>query len=422
MTQFKVQGGAMLRGEIQVGGAKNHALKCIATAVVVDGPLGISRVPLIEDIRVQLEIMRGLGAHVRHDEVNGTVVIDATKITTTAISSDLAKKVRGAVVLSGALLGRFGEVTLPHPGGDVIGKRPIDIFLEGYAALGATVERRNGGFYITARNGLQGVRFVMRKSSVTATEAMVLAALYAKGTTEIVLAAMEPEVVALCDNFRSMGATIEGAGTPFLKIQGGARLKPKDIEVVPDRIETGTFAILGALAGDPIRVTRTDPTVLDALWRVLRVMGVSVEIGADWVELRRPEKLVSPFSGEVVTHEYPGFATDLQAPLMVLLSQALGQTLIHETIYEGRLGYTERLAKMGADIILLDQHRALVTGPKKLRGAHHESPDIRAGIALVLAALIAEGESTINNAYQIDRGYENIEGRLGAVGANITRE
>lgn len=416
MSKFVIQGQNKLKGEIKIAGAKNCALKLLAASVLVPGECRFTNVPEIEEVSLMVKILENLGAEVKK-EGSGEYVIQGNNINRSELPTDLAAKIRSSIMFVAPLLARFGEVKFPHPGGCILGKRPIDMFLEGYRALGVEVTAGEDYYHLKAKK-LVGSKYVFPWISHTVTESMIMAAVLAKGETTLVNAAREPEVMALCEFLNQSGAQISCSNAGEIKIKGVAELSGSDYAVIPDRIETGTFAILGSLIGEEIRIKDCKPSHLEVFWKMLSKAGVDFEVGEKEVTVKAAKKLKAC---EVRTKEYPGFATDLQAPFTVLMTQAEGISLIHETIYEGRLFYTDSLNKMGANIIMCDPHRAVVNGPTKLCGTELASPDLRAGIALVLAALVARGESTINNAYQIDRGYRDIEGRLRTLGADIKR-
>jgi len=307
---------------------------------------------------------------------------------------------------------------MPHPGGCAIGQRPIDLFIQGFEKFGVEVTENSEGYHFKT-DKLHGMKFVFPIISVTVTETLMMAATLAEGKTILKNAACEPEIAALADYLNSCGAKIKGAGTHTIEIEGVNELMAGEAEIMPDRVEAGSFAILGALCGNPIRVTKCNPDHLESLWTMFDRMGIDYKLGPDWVEVRKSKNIKAV---DVVTHEYPGFITDLQQPFTVLLTQANGMCLVHETIFEGRLFYTDKLKQMGAQVIMCDPHRVIINGPNKLYGRKLESPDLRAGFALVLAGLVAEGKTVIENIYQIDRGYEHIEERLQNLGAKITRE
>jgi UDP-N-acetylglucosamine 1-carboxyvinyltransferase len=305
---------------------------------------------------------------------------------------------------------------MAHPGGCVIGQRPIDMFLFGFRALGAEVIENEHQYTLRAKK-LKGAKIVMPWIAVTATEAIMMTACLAEGITTIINAAMEPEIPALADYLNSCGAKISGAGTPVITIDGVDKISGGQCVLIPDRIEAGSFIIMGLATGSEIRVTDINPSHLETVIANLQKAGAKLEIGSDYI-ITKPSQLAGI---ELRTHEYPGFPTDLQAPFTVLMTQAKGLSLIHETIYEGRLFYTDKLNQMGAHIIMCDPHRVIVNGPAKLSGRRLESPDLRAGMALLIAGLVAQGKTAVENIYQIERGYENIIARLQGLGANIEK-
>jgi len=415
MPKFVIKGGKTLKGEVRVNGAKNEVLKVIAASLLSDQRITIKNAPDIEESNRLLELCQTIGSQV--EKVGDIIKLTTPEINTTELDPNLVKKIRAAVLLIGPVLLRKGEVHLPHPGGCAIGQRPIDLFVDGFEKLGAKITEDECGYRFKAAR-LKGAVIVFPKISVTATEVLMMTATLAEGTTVLKNAACEPEIPALADYLNKCGAKISGAGTTMIIIEGVKQLAAGEIEIIPDRVEAGSFAILGALCGDPIRVTNCNPEHLEVLWAMFEKMGIPYKLGVDWIEVSKPKKL-KPV--DVVTHEYPGFITDIQQPFTVLLTQATGMSLVFETIFEGRLIYTDKLVQMGAKIIMCDPHRVIVNGPSKLYGRKLESPDLRAGFALVLAGLIAEGVTEIDNIYQIDRGYEKIEERLRALGADISR-
>jgi UDP-N-acetylglucosamine 1-carboxyvinyltransferase len=400
-SKFIVEGlaGKKLRGEIAVAGAKNAIVAALPMSLLFEDEVAYKNVPDIEDVKRMRELLAG-------------------KLPT--LTKEIAERLRASIILVGPTLVRHGKVTFPYPGGCVLGERPIDLFLQGFRALGATVEEKGDLFTISGT--LTGARIFFPSISVTATETLMLAATLAEGTTELLNAAMEPEIGSLAEYLNACGAHIEGAGTPTLTIIGTGgkllRTNGKPYVVPPDRIETGSFVLLAALAGESVRVTRCEPTHIGALLTLLRRAGVKLEVGEDYIAVKGggPYQAVS-----VRTHEYPGFATDLQAPMAVFLTQCEGEATILETIFDGRFRYADDLVRMGADITVMNPHKILIKGPRKLTDKQLESPDLRGGLAYIMAAAVAEGTSTIDNAYLIDRGYERIEQRLQALGLNIKR-
>lgn len=419
MAQFRIIGQQPLAGTITVDGAKNHALKVIAASLLSEEEMVISRVPAIEDVRLLLDILEAMGAKVHYDAVKGNATINTSAVKSGDMPSEMVRGIRASAVLMGPLLARVGEVTIAHPGGCLLGRRPIDIFLDGFRAMGATVHEEDDATRCTAKR-LRGGHIFMPQVSVTATETLMMAAVLADGTTILENAACEPEIPALAAYLNRQGAKIHGAGTPTIRIDGVKKIGAGKCAVMPDRLETGTFAILAAAARGTVRIEQCDPSHGGALWALFDRMGVPYTRGADWIEVRAKGK--KPFRAvNFKTHEYPGFATDLQAPMTVLLTQCDGLSLVHETIFEGRLFYVDKLNRMGANIILCDPHRALVQGPALLRGKSLESPDIRAGMAMVIAGLIAKGETCIDNIHQVERGYAHAVERLQTLGAQIER-
>lgn len=416
MSKFIIQGKNSLSGEIKVSGAKNAALKLIPATILTDRECILKNIPDIADVNVMMEILKDLGAKV-YKNGNNEYSICCRDINKIDLNPQLACKLRASIMFIAPMLARLGEVKFPHPGGCIIGRRPIDIFLNGFKAQGAEIKEESNFFHLKTK-GLSGCNFVFPWISHTVTESMILTATLASGITTLINTACEPEVVALSKFLNKCGAKIKGAGTSTILIEGVDKVSGGIFNNIPDRIETGTFAVLGALIGDDIKIINCQPKHLEVFWLMLKKAGVEFKIGEDFVHIKRCKNILPT---EARTHEYPGFVTDLQAPFTILMTQAEGMSLIYETIYEGRLFYTDILNRMGANIIMCDPHRIVVNGPTPLFGNKVESPDLRAGIALILAALIAEGESEIDNIYQIDRGYEDIEKRLVKLGARIKR-
>jgi len=415
MPYFEIAGGKKLKGEIEVKGAKNAALKAVAAALLSREKWEITNLPQIEDIGRILEMVEDLGAEVKRGD--NKVEIQAKIIKKTRLSEKLAGKLRASIILAGPVLARMGKVSMPYPGGCVIGKRPIDLFVAGFREMGAKVAWQDDHFSLSAKR-LKGAKIFFPKITVTGTEAMMITAVLAEGETILENAAMEPEIPALAEFLNRCGAKITGAGTPTIKIKGVKKIGGGRMKLIPDRIETGTFVILGALCGEKIRIKNCIPDHIRAFLMNLQKAGVSVEEKKNELVVWGAKK-INPV--DVATHEYPGLATDLQPPFTLLLTQASGTSQIHDPIFDGRLMFTDILNSMGADIVLNDPHRATVHGPAKLRGRKIASPDLRAGITLLLAGLIARGITVVENIYQIDRGYERIEERLRKLGAEIKR-
>ncbi|MCX6702620.1 MAG: UDP-N-acetylglucosamine 1-carboxyvinyltransferase [Candidatus Wolfebacteria bacterium] len=417
--KFVIQGGEKLEGEIEVMGAKNAALKIFPIVFLTDEKIRVSNVPDIEDCSRAEEMLLAMGHEVKKVG-KGIVEIQRKSNKCVDLPEDLMNKFRASLMFVGPMLVSCGEVNFPHPGGCVIGAgtRPIDFFLDGFLKMGAKVRISENRYRITAKK-LLGAEIFFPKITVTGTESLMMTAVKAYGTTVLKNAAMEPEITALADFLNSIGAKIEGAGTPTIKIQGVKKLGGGEYGIIPDRIEAGTFAILAAASkGGPITVKNCDPSHLEALWSLFDRIGVKYKLGNTEIKIFPGRGLKS---SDVATHEYPGFATDLQQPYTVLMTQAKGSSLVHEAIYDRRLLFADSLTQMGANIIMADPHRIVVSGPTKLHGRKLISPDLRAGIALVLAGLVAEGKTEIDNIYQIDRGYEKVDERLKGLGADIKR-
>ncbi len=417
--KYIISGGQALKGAIEVKGAKNAALKIFPLALMTQEPILVTNLPEIEDCQRAQEMLVALGHTIKKIKP-GIVEIKYKSQTCINLPADLVAKFRASVMFVGPLLATCGEVRFPHPGGCVIGAgtRPIDMFLEGYGKMGARVEVLENCYKISAKR-LRGATIFFHKVTVTGTESLMTTACLAQGETILKNCAMEPEIQALAEFLNSSGAKIEGAGTPIIKIKGVKKLSGGEYKIIPDRIEAGTFAMLAAAANSgEILIKNCNPGHLEALWSLFDRIGVNYNFGKTHVEISPSKKLIAC---EMTTHEYPGFATDLQSAYTVLMTQAHGSSLIHETIYDRRLLFTDMLTQMGANIIMADPHRVVVNGPTKLYGRKLVSPDLRAGMALAIAALIAEGKTEIGNIYQIERGYEKLDERLRGLGAEIKR-
>jgi UDP-N-acetylglucosamine 1-carboxyvinyltransferase len=417
MEYYRIHGQKQLSGSIAVSGAKNFALKCFGAAIMMDGPFTMTNVPEIEDVRRMREIMIALGADMTFDADAHTLRIDASEMTNDLTATE-AGKIRASILLIGPLLSRRGSVRIPHPGGCVLGRRPIDIFVDGFRAMGANVEEEANAFVFQATQ-LHGAEIYFPVMSVTATESLMITATRAQGRTVLKNAACEPEVVELARLLNACGASIMGAGTSTIVIEGTSTLSGVTWACMPDRIEAGTFAILAAATRSTVTITDCVTEQLESVLAMFDRICVPYTRTADTLTVQSYTHTLR--ASDLRTHEYPGFVTDLQAPMTVLLTQTQGMSMVHETVFEGRLFYTDMLNRMGASIVMCDPHRVLVSGPTALRGKTIESPDIRAGIALVLAGCIASGETIIQNIYQIDRGYERIDERLRALGVDIER-
>lgn len=416
MSQFIVQGGHELKGSVKISGSKNAALPILAATLLTDEPCTLHNVPDISDVHTFLSIMESLGAQVSFK--NNTVHVDASRVKPAHVEHEQVKKMRASILLLGPLLGRFKEVRLAYPGGCVLGKRSIHAHLQAFQELGAQIVDSEEDIHLKT-DGLKPARFIMTEASVTATENALMAAVMTEGTTEIRWAAMEPHVQDLCHFLVALGAEIEGMGTPTLLVHGGKKLKGAEYSVTPDYLETGTLALAAVLTNSHVTLTHTRPEQLDSFWQKLEEVGAKFKLHSGSVEILKHNGLYAV--EKLQTSVYPGFATDLQAPFAVLLTQCVGTTRIYETLFEGRLNYLYELERMGADVELLNPHQAVVRGPQPLKGAPIFSCDIRAGAAMVLAALVAEGETVINDINYTDRGYERIDEKLRSLGAKIER-
>jgi UDP-N-acetylglucosamine 1-carboxyvinyltransferase len=417
-----LNGAKKLRGRIAVNGSKNAVLPAMVSALLFDGPLSLMNVPDTEDVKRMGELLKGLKAKVTH-RGKRTLIIDPRHTRKTILKREISKRLRASILLTGPVLARFGEVSFPHPGGCVIGARPIDLFIDGFQKMGAIFSEKDGIYTLKAKGGkLVGADITFKIVSVTATETFMLAAVLAKGTTILRNTALEPEVTSVAEQLARCGVKISGIGTTTLIIEGGGLLAAPTLpfKIIPDRIEAGSFLVLGALAANRLIIERCNPEHIAIPIEVLREAGVDIETGPDFIKVK-PGKTGACSAIMVRTHEYPGFPTDLQAPFTVFMTQACGEGTVFETIFEGRLNYTADLVKMGADIKMWDTHHVTVKGPTPLQGKDMEGPDIRAGIAFIIAAIVAEGQSIIRNAYFVDRGYEQIEKRLKKIGVNIKR-
>jgi len=421
MQKFVITGGRPLSGTVRIAGAKNAVLKMMAASVLTDRPVTLRNVPKISDVTIMREVMSDIGFDVRRR--NGDALeLRAADATWPFVPLEAAAKMRASFILLGPMLARFGRVILPNPGGDRIGRRPVDYHVAAMEAMGASIEYHNGYYYASApADGLRGASISFPIVSVMATENAMLAATLARGTTVIDNAAREPEVDDLIGMLCAMGARIERTAERRIEIEGVPELGGVEHRVLGDRLEAETFAIAAAITRGSVTLEGVDPEHLGAFLEVSGAMGVSYQSDAAASTLT-----VLPVDGalraaEVRTDPYPGFATDFQAPLAVLMTQADGVSQIHETIFEDRLDYARELRKMGAAIELLDERRARITGPTPLHGAEVGIADLRAGATLVIAALAATGTSVISGIEHVDRGYEQIEAKLVALGAQINR-
>jgi UDP-N-acetylglucosamine 1-carboxyvinyltransferase len=419
MERFLIEGGARLHGEVDLSGAKNAALKLVAAALLAPGKTVLHNVPRIKDMSTMLAVLEGLGAETFFH--GDTLEIDASDIDSYTASYELVRQMRASIVVLGPLAARFGEAEVSAPGGCNLGLRKFNFHLDGLRALGAEVELDHGFIKLSAHGGLRGSEITFEYPSVTATENVMMAAVLADGVTIIENGAREPEVVDLAGFLNAMGASIHGAGTSRIVIEGVEELHPVEWTVMPDRIEAGTLMMAAAATGGDVTIKNTLPGHLKMELEKLRQMGVEVSssLGGVRVRVEEPAELAGV---DVSTLPFPGFATDLQAQMMVVLTQATGAGIITENVYENRLQVAEELNRMNAGIDLFGGHRALIRGPRRLSGTIVQAPDLRGGAALVLAGLVAEGTTIVDSARHILRGYENFEEKLCGLGATVAFE
>jgi len=413
--KFLVTGGQKLSGQVVVGGSKNAVLPIIAAALMTDEPVVLRNVPDIADVYTMQHILHYIG--VETDFSDHVLKIHAKAPANIEIEHALVSKLRASALLMGSLLARNGEIQLAFPGGCPLGKRPMDAHLFALEALGAEVLDSREILHLKTKQ-LKGADFTMTEASVTATENAIMAATMAQGKSVIRLAASEPHVQDLCHFLNKMGAKIQGIGTHTLEIEGVKKLHGADHRVTSDYLEAGTLVLAAAITQSELDVLDVQPHHLDIFWQKLREVGVRFELGADMVRVF-PSKNLKAI--RLQTAIFPSFPTDLQAPFATLLTQAQGTSFVFETLFDGRLQYLYELEKMGLKFKLLNAYQAEISGPAKLKGAQVSSCDIRAGAAVLLAALAAEGETEISNIYYIDRGYERLEEKLNAIGAKIKR-
>lgn len=415
METFTIEGGRPLSGSLRIHGAKNAALPILAAAILAEGQFHIYDVPNLTDIDVMLQILTALGAKVKHTD--GSVDLDTTSVSMPHVPDELMGQMRSSIFLAGPLLARLGEVTISLPGGCAIGERRIDLHLNGLTTLGAKMEESNGCITFRAKQ-LRGANIFLSFPSVGATENIMMAAALAKGTTQICNAAREPEIVDLQNFLNAMGARIRGAGTDTIEIHGVPKLRTVSYRVIPDRIVTGTHLLAVGIAQGHVKLTNTIPEHLTALIEIARSCGVEIKTDHDIMEIKSTSR-PRPYD-RIITSPYPGFPTDLQAQIMVFLALARGTSVIKETVFDGRFRHVNELSRMGSSIYV-DLGSAFIRGVSRLTGTSVEATDLRAGAALVLAGLAAEGTTTVEQIHHIDRGYDRLELQLQQLGADISR-
>jgi UDP-N-acetylglucosamine 1-carboxyvinyltransferase len=416
MDKLLIHGGRRLNGEVRISGAKNAALPILCAGLLVPGTLELDNVPHLQDVGTTLKLLERMGVRTARDAQAGTVSLDASDVTSTEAAYDLVKTMRASILVLGPLVARFGEARVSLPGGCAIGQRPVDQHIKGLRALGARIDIEHG--YVVARaSRLRGARIVTDMVTVTGTENLMMAATLAEGETVIENAAREPEVVDLANALNALGARIRGAGSDRIVVEGVESLHGGRHRVMADRIETGTFLCAVAAAGGELTLTHCEPDTLDATLEKLRETGLRIETGPDWI---RGTMHGRPRAVDVRTAPYPGFATDMQAQLMAVNCVADGTGVITETIFENRFMHVQELRRLGAEVDT-QGNTAIVRGQRGLSGAIVMATDLRASAGLVIAGLVADGDTLVDRIYHLDRGYDRMERKLAAAGASIER-
>jgi UDP-N-acetylglucosamine 1-carboxyvinyltransferase len=417
MHYLHIEGRYPLSGDVSISGAKNAALPLLALTLLCNRQVTLTNMPNVADVSTFITLLEHLGATCSFE--NNTATIDASGVESTCANYDIVRKMRASILTLGPLLARFGRCEVSLPGGCAIGQRPIDLHLKALEQMGATIEIRQGYVVATAEKGLKGATVVFDKVTVTGSENIIMAAALAHGTSTLVNVAKEPEVVQLCEVLQKAGLGIEGVGTNELTIKGSgqALFDFGEVRVIPDRIEAGTYLCAGAITNSPITLKNVRPDHLTAVTRKLEKMGFSLEAQGESLSIFPAKSILSV---DIETTEYPGFPTDMQAQFMALATQAKGSSVIDERLFENRFMHVSELTRMGAQI-RLKGHSATVHGESALMGADVMATDLRASSALVLAALVAQGRTRIHRIYHLDRGYENLEGKLSKLGAKISR-
>ena len=416
MDKLLITGGQRLSGDVRISGAKNAALPILAATLLAEEPVTVGNVPHLQDVTTTIRLLGHMGAQITVDD-RMQVEVDASRITSYEAPYDLVKTMRASILVLGPTLSRFGEAVVSLPGGCAIGARPVNFHIEGMRAMGAEIEVRNGFVHAKA-DRLRGARLVMEMVTVTGTENLMMAAALADGETVIENAAREPEVADLANFLNAMGAKISGAGTDTIVIEGVDALSGTTYNVMPDRIETGTFLVAAAVTRGSVRTRDTDPESLDAVLSKLREAGAIIKTGEDWISLDMEGR--RPAAVDVHTDPYPAFPTDMQAQFCALNAVAEGVGVVTETVFENRFMHVPELQRMGADI-RLEGHTAIVTGIEELNGAPVMATDLRASASLVIAGLVADRDTLVDRIYHVDRGYQNIEEKLSGLGAQIRR-
>jgi UDP-N-acetylglucosamine 1-carboxyvinyltransferase len=416
MNKLIISGGIPLSGEVRVSGSKNAVLPILAGTLLADGPVIVRNVPHLHDVTTTMELLGRMGVSLTIGE-KMSIEVDPTTLENTFAPYELVKTMRASILVLGPLLARYGEAEVSLPGGCAIGARPVDMHLSGLEAMGANIDVEQG--YIKAKcDRLHGARIVMDQVTVTGTENLMMAASLAKGTTIIENAAREPEVVDLAEFINAMGGQIENAGTDLITIHGVDNLTGCDYSVLPDRIETGTYLVAGAITGGKVLVKHTDPRLLDSVLAKLEESGAIIDVGENWIELDMEGR--KPHSVNIRTAPYPGFPTDMQAQFCALNAIAEGTGSVTETVFENRFMHIQEFVRLGAKVHI-EGNTAIIQGVEGLNGAPVMATDLRASASLILAGLVAKGETVVDRIYHIDRGYDHIEEKLAGLGARIKR-
>lgn len=417
MRKLLISGGQPLEGEVNISGAKNSVLPILAGALLTPEPVVIRNVPHLNDVTTMMALLGQLGVKLTLDE-KMAIEIDASDITSQNAPYDLVRTMRASILVLGPLLTRFGQAQVSLPGGCAIGPRPVDMHIEGLKSMGAKIDVENGYIHALAPNGLKGATIVFDTVTVTGTENLMMAAVLAKGTTILENAAREPEVQDLANFLNVLGANVQGAGTDTITIEGVDRLKGGDYTVIPDRIETATYLVAAAITRGKVKAKQTRADLLEAVLQKLREAGAHIECGEDWISLDM--KGQRPKAVHIKTAPFPGFPTDMQAQFTTLNAISEGSGIISETVFENRFMHVQELQRMGSDI-LIEGNTAISNGKETLQGAQVMATDLRASASLVLAGLVAKGQTIVDRIYHIDRGYECIEEKLMQLGAKISR-
>ena len=416
MNKLIIKGGVPLSGDVRISGSKNAVLPILAGTLLADSPVIIRNVPHLHDVTTTMELLGRMGVSLTIGE-KMSIEVDPTTLENTFAPYELVKTMRASILVLGPLLAHYGEAEVSLPGGCAIGARPVDMHLSGLEAMGAHIDVEQG--YIKAKcDRLKGARIVMEQVTVTGTENLMMAAALANGTTIIENAAREPEVVDLADFINAMGGNIVDAGTDRITIHGVENLRGCDYSVLPDRIETGTYLVAAAITGGKVLIKRTDPSLLDSVLAKLEEAGATIDVGDDWIELDMEGR--KPRAVNIRTAPYPGFPTDMQAQFCALNSIAVGTGSVTETVFENRFMHIQEFVRLGAKV-QLEGNTAIIQGVDRLNGAPVMATDLRASASLILAGLVAKGETVVERIYHIDRGYDHIEEKLAGLGAQIQR-